>query len=113
MKVKDIAWLAGIIEGEAHFRFQGTPKLQLRMADRDVIERAAKLLDRPVSICFPERKGYKTQYSVNICGTAAIEWMLTVYSLMGDRRKEKIREIVKLWMPQQSHFRRTTEVVLN
>jgi hypothetical protein len=43
----DIAWLAGLLEGEGSFmrgKRKDAPGISLAMTDRDVVERAAKLL---------------------------------------------------------------------
>lgn len=111
--VKDICWLAGLIEGEGCFyvhtkiykRQNGTttykqPKIIISMTDKDVIERVAKMFG-----CFVQvqsktanaNKGGKIQYTAFSTGNKAIAWMMTLYSLMGTRRKAKIKEVISMW----------------
>lgn len=45
MELKDLYWLAGLLEGEGCFTYSGsTPMVQLQMTDKDVVERASLLL---------------------------------------------------------------------
>ena len=99
--VKEIAWLAGILEGEGCFSNFGTPIIQINMTDKDTIEKIGHLFGRGLQNNI-NAGGYKPQYRVVISGTPAVEWMLTIYSLMSIRRKEKIREVVNKWMEQKS-----------
>src|SRR5204863_8589609 len=40
---------------------------------------------------------WKTSYRLKINGNLAIQWMMTLYCLMGVRRKLKIREHINKW----------------
>lgn len=45
IQVKEIAWLAGLMEGEGSFFLsQNQPKMALLMSDEDIVSRAALLL---------------------------------------------------------------------
>jgi len=94
-----IAWLAGILEGEGSFKLNdNSANIQLNMTDEDTVKKVARLFNRQYSENrSPERVGHKRLYYVNIMGTPAIEWMMTIYSLMSYRRQEKIREIITSW----------------
>lgn len=113
VSLKDLYWLAGIIEGEGCFNIHHkiykrknhtdlyyTVRLQVTMIDRDVIERVAKLWNSSISTQSKwanKRKGGKTWHATYISGPKALSWMMTLYSLMGSRRKSKIMEILLLW----------------
>jgi hypothetical protein len=96
----EIAWLAGIIEGEGSFDFQegGSPKIKVKMTDEDVIKHISSIWKRPY---YKEDNSHlinhKDGYHVSILGQAAIEWMFTIYTLMKSRRKAKILEIINKW----------------
>lgn len=93
MKTKDIAWLAGILEGEGCFRSDFT--IYIKMVDEDIIKRVACIFKRPY---YSQKNGPgKLAYRVTICGSPAIEWMFTIYLFMGKRRQSKIREIIGIW----------------
>ena len=110
----DIHYIAGLLEGEGWFTGQQSAtglsvRLGLRMTDRDVVERAYHLLfERPDP--WPVRKDHvgvrkyispnphwQPQWNFQICGPRAIQWMMTIYPLMGQRRKAKIKEIICAW----------------
>lgn len=111
--MKDIYWLAGIIEGEGSFthsrkKVGGAPlaKITINMTDQDVLERVASItksnLLGPYTRKENNRKDYKPWFSVQMRGNKAIQWMMTLYSLMGNRRKSKIEEILISWKQHQS-----------
>lgn len=93
----DIAWLAGLLEGEGSFTWSYTPQIQLQMTDRDIVERAAKLLGVGLRNPWMRKDGYQTVWSCVPCGSTAISWMMTLFPLMGERRQAKIRELLTRW----------------
>jgi hypothetical protein len=91
----EIAWLAGYLEGEGWFGAKvNSPKIRVQATDLDVIQHAARLLDVPVTRVVDERENRKDCYALIIQGQRAAEWMMTLYTLMGERRKAKIRVIL-------------------
>jgi hypothetical protein len=108
MKMLDVSWLAGIIEGEGNFSFTDTPKIKVKMTDEDIVRNVAHLFKRPY---YPEpkkEKHHKDLYYVSICGQPAIEWMFTLYSLMGIRRKNQILCIIQEWKVSETTRNRDT-----
>lgn len=97
MELTDLYWLAGLVEGEGCYRAQGGAlALQIAMTDRDVIERAAKMLSTRVYVqekAVPRQRMYATVVS----GPRAAGWMMTLYSLMGERRRSKIADCLGQW----------------
>lgn len=103
----DLYWLAGILEGEGSFMMSRNwvggklylyPKVVVTMTDEDVIERAAHLFGTSVyKVPVSKSKGrenYKQQYRAQISGVRAAEVMVVLLSIMGNRRSEKIQEIL-------------------
>ena len=95
------AWLAGIAEGEGHFRLKGnTPIVELEMTDRDVVERAALIVPggKTTVRCRTRmgRNGNPNKPSYRYCwyGIRANEVMHGILSYMGKRRKQRIGEIL-------------------
>ena len=108
LSIKDIYWLAGWLEGEGCFSlYQDGNSKQFRIefssTDLDIIERVVKIMRTHEKIY--ERKRTltnngtlrKQDYYVHIRGSLAIQWMMTIYSLMGTRRKSKIKEVIIEW----------------
>lgn len=95
----NIRWLAGLLEGEGTFRCQKhSPNIKLKMTDLDVVERAKLIMDgNPITSRQPPQAHYKTQFYFGVNGRAAAEWMMTLYSLMGVRRRARIRSSLELW----------------
>lgn len=98
MKIQDIYWLAGLLEGEGSFIWNvSTPRIKLAMTDKDVIEKA-KLLMTPLSKTTTCHNGNNKNYhQFAITGFNAIQWMMTIYSLMGRRRKNQIKKVLLEW----------------
>jgi hypothetical protein len=103
ISVKEIAWLAGLLEGEASFGLTNnkrSPAIWIGMTDVDIIERVRNLIDSSKSVNVKEdnrKEGYKTVYRLTLNGSRAISWMMTIYPLMSVRRKAKIREVLSTW----------------
>jgi len=104
ISVKDIVWIAGILEGEGYFGLNNnSPRIQLAMTDLDVVEHVKNIMEKTKVISsHAEHEGKdgsrrKTRYSFTITGDLAIQWMMTIYLLMGLRRKSKIRELIHHW----------------
>jgi hypothetical protein len=102
----EIAWFAGLLEGEGYFgmapnrtrgRTERYPSIVIAMCDQDVVERCARLLGTRASHLKSRQEHHKPTYRCLIRGTGAIEWMLRIYPYMGRRRQAKIREIVEEW----------------
>ena len=104
---KEIYWLAGLLDGEgcfycapAHKGYRpSNPRICLSMTDRDIVERSHRLLGATGKIS-PRKKyvaHYTQQWVFEVTGARAIGWMFTLYPLLSERRREKIREVVNIW----------------
>lgn len=101
----EIAWLAGLLEGEGSFWMLTShvagkqyryPKVVVNMTDRDIIERVAAMFETsiytmPIQRNYPERK---QQWRAQISGARAAEWMRRLYPWLGERRRAKIDEVL-------------------
>lgn len=97
----DVAWLAGIVEGEGSIMWaKATPVIALQMTDDDVVRRAAKLLGVDVRKPWRRAEHHKLVYGCRAYGRRAIGWMMTLYAFMGERRRAKIRECLAKWKDQ-------------
>ena len=92
IEVKDVAWLAGLLEGEGCFSLKKEkyPRISLGMTDEDVVIRAASLIKVRVY-------HHKNVWSFHVHGAYAIQWMMTLYPFFGKRRKEMVVSIIKFW----------------
>ncbi len=103
MSVRDkIIWLAGLLEGEGYFGMsRNTPRVVVNMTDEDIIKKIAEMFNvtyRPMKGKIREsHPEWKMCYNVTINGEKAISIMMSILPLMGQRRQEKIKEIIALW----------------
>jgi hypothetical protein len=102
ISTKDLYWLAGLFEGEGCFTAKrenggGYPYIFCGMTDRDVIERIHKLIPSTVIEIKSKKLGYKPIWRWAIWGGKAAGVMMTLYPLMGERRKAKIKELLEKW----------------
>jgi hypothetical protein len=109
----EIAWLAGLLEGEGSFGLTGYaakkskvfPTISLAMTDLDIIERAGALIGGQGQARIMARVGQrmgtgtvrKTTYRWRVSGNRAIEVMRLILPYMGERRTARIREILGIW----------------
>jgi hypothetical protein len=96
-KLTDIAWLAGLLEGEGYFAFiSDRPRITISMTDRDVIEEAAKLMGDP-KIYLTKRPDKKDIFTIRISGYRAIGIMYQVLPFMKKRRTAQIFAVLDGW----------------
>ena len=102
--VKDIAWMAGLLEGEGCFHLLNKkyPAISLMMTDYDVLLRAKKTwrhnkIYGPIVRKTKNGTYQKPIWQLRITGPKAIGWMMTVYSFLGTRRKEAIENCLSTW----------------
>jgi hypothetical protein len=100
----DLCWLAGLLEGEGSFlagppSAPRSPAIQFWMTDRDVVERAAAMMDAAVMPIPARRDGWKTAYAVRLRGARAVVWMKRLRPLMGMRRSEQIDRAMASYQP--------------
>ena len=103
VSTKDIAWLAGLLEGEGSFtgatkRHPGSIRLAISSTDYDILERVSALLgNKGIYGPYMSKLGKKPYHTVCISGSPAVSWMMTLYTLMGTRRRARIRELITAW----------------
>lgn len=110
ISVKEIAWVAGILEGEGTFCLNNeSVRFALAMTDLDIVEKVRNIVDKTKIISSHSEQnskdGYerKTRYTFTVIGDHAISWMMTIYPLMGLRRKTKIRELLQYWKVKRAY----------
>lgn len=99
MRICDIHWLAGLYEGEGCFSVDKGryPRMYLRMTDRDVVERAGRILGiGSINKAKPGPLGKKSTWCYQINAESA-GVMMMLYPLMGERRQGRIREVLAIW----------------
>ena len=100
----ELAWLAGLLEGEGSFlrgppSSRRLPAIRVAMNDRDVLERVASLWGSRLATIAPRRDGWAVSYSLNIRGANAVAWMHALRPLMGTRRQAQIDRAVASYAP--------------
>jgi len=111
----DIAWLAGLLEGEGNFSPAGPSRsggksvtrgmnISLSMSDRDVVERAAKMMGveckpvtSPTQLAMERDRGWSPMFRARAYGENARRTMRLVLKHMGERRTQKILESLEDW----------------
>ena len=104
----DVAWIAGILEGEGYFgidnrskdryevsKIPPAPFIKVSMVDEDIIQRLSKLLDK--SYFSPSRKTItgKQVYTLHVGEKEKVLFILQkILPYMGVRRSERITECI-------------------
>ena len=125
ISTSQIHWIAGLLEGEGTFNYttvgtdgkRGSIRVALSTTDKDILLRFANLLGFG-SVCTIQPyksesgyRGYRLQYRWDASGVRAAGLMMTIYSLMGERRKERIRELLAYYRSTKAH--RTSGAQIN
>lgn len=104
MTTPQIAWAAGLLEGEGCFKKSGaSPSVVVAMTDRDAVDKIAALWGSEATV-WTRRGPLKTPYFTAIYGGPAVGWMMTIYSFLGSRRQAKIRELIADWRSRKNTF---------
>jgi hypothetical protein len=101
---RDRAWIAGLLEGEGSFIASrggrsSYPVIKVEMCEREVVERAARLLDTKVWVVPPGTEGWRRTYVAQIAGHRAAEWMRALRLYMGLRRTAAIDAALSAYHP--------------
>ena len=104
-------WLAGILEGEGTFMSgppsaPNSPIARICMTDRDVVARAALLLERAVTSVPARQPHYKPPYITQVKGHDAVGLMRAVRPALGPDRHQQIDRALESWAPPRSRRRR-------
>lgn len=101
----DLAWLAGLLEGEGCFyalrnsdkqRYR-YPAVDLKMNDEDVVRRASLLMGATWVTNTHPPTAKNTAYVTRVQGKRALQVMRLVLPYMGARRTAKIKELFSLF----------------
>jgi hypothetical protein len=103
MDIKNIYWIAGILEGEGCFNYYNAPRIFLKMTDKDTVERARNITGADAVVREQDRIGLKRSYILAINSHYAVGWMMTLYSIMSARRKEQIKQVLSEWRNAKAH----------
>ncbi len=96
----DVAWLAGLVEGEGNIGINGRSlTIRIKMSDHDVILRAAELLGGKVYPA-PVAEGRRPQWLTQVKGSIAASWAMTLYPWLGIRRRQQVRDGMAHWRRQ-------------
>lgn len=101
----DVAWLAGLLEGEGTF-FPGPPSnprapvTAVVMVDHDVIFRVAHLMGVSAVTVAPRKAEWSTAYAVRVRGARAVAWMNRLLPMLGLRRQAQVRRALACYAPK-------------
>lgn len=111
----EIAWLAGLLEGEGSFlrpppSAPRQPRVCIHMTDEDVVQKVASMLGLQYLHLKDLNPGkWKRTYKLDIKGSRALKVMELVYPHMGKRRRERIDEILHMFKEQPIRTPKLTE----
>ncbi|SRR5258706_9630297 len=115
IKLHEIYYIAGLLEGEGYFGYSGGPNIQMTSTDLDTMEKFKSITKATNSIRITKslNPNYKDIYNLNLCASLAVQWMMTIYTEMSSRRKEQIRKTLAQWkqMPNNSGYCRNGHIL--
>lgn len=116
----DFGWLVGILEGEGCFHLDqrwakgtGSPRIQVKMTDEDVVNRAASLmeqiLNKPVNVKEASANLAKQSqpYQFSVGGQDARKVMRIIVKRMGWRRRQRIWQCLNNYKQPKSDMKIT------
>lgn len=101
MRTADLGHVAGIVDGEGSIDLRNGryPRLQINMTDRDVLKRCQAIVGGLGHVRGPYGRGpNKPMFSWDVSRSAsAAGLLLTLYPFLGQRRRQRIREVLAEW----------------
>ncbi|AEK09399.1 HNH endonuclease [Mycobacterium phage LittleE] len=113
----NIAWLAGLFEGEGCMSIakNGGTRLTIRMTDRDVIEQVfAMFPSTRIQVVEPQQDNWKTQYAWRVSDPSKVREILgLLLPWFGERRAARARELLHHLdtRPGLGHWAKRTQCV--
>lgn len=97
--MKDLAWIAGLYEGEGSIIFTRKSGLYLSLGstDRDVLERLQDCIGAG-GIYGPYDAGHKPVYHYRVPGKVAYATFVAIWPWLCSRRREQIATKVRCWL---------------
>lgn len=95
----EVAWLAGLLEGEGNFEFnnynRSCPRVRVEMTDKDVVDRVASIIGGKPTVR-PAKKyqdHHKQSYVYSASGARLIPLLKRMFPYMSNRRRAKLSAI--------------------
>jgi hypothetical protein len=98
MRIQDIAWAAGFLEGEGYFYSRARVSIRAAQVQLEPLEKMRSILGGKVNGPYqPKQPNHRPFYDWQLNGHHAIAAMMTLYTLMSPKRKEAIRVAISKW----------------
>lgn len=96
MTEKDIAWVAGLFEGEGTVSINRgrAAGIAIAMTDRDVLERVQAIFGGKICISYPAKGKWKECHKWYLSVAESEDFLLAIYPYLFSRRRERI----DLWL---------------
>lgn len=110
----EIAWCAGLLEGEAYFGIGAngsTPKISCEMTDLDVLEKLQSILGGVIRIQKLRNDKWKQTWCWYVHGKEAVRSMILIYDFLLHRRKSKIDSILSVYFDRQEQLYARNELL--
>lgn len=111
IKKTDLAWVAGLLEGEGCFTLKSRPNIscgtargnilvECHMCDRDVLERLHNIVNCG-NVNGPYKNGtnpkHRPRHMFRVSGTKAYKLMKLILPFMCSRRSTRIRQLIQMY----------------
>jgi hypothetical protein len=107
MNEVDIAWAAGVLEGEGSFVFRNTNSCAVtcQMTDLDILEKLQKIFGGKIYSTKKREVHWKDAWHWSIATSKdAVACMRAILPHMGNRRTKKILECIARWEDNQKNL---------
>lgn len=100
----NLGWTVGLLEGEGCFMIANgnCPVVTCEMTDLDILEKLQELHGGHIIIQKKRKEHYKQSWRWTIRWRAAADLMLKILPFMGERRQDKIQEVLVTYFEKSS-----------
>jgi hypothetical protein len=107
LKPTEIGWAAGLLDGEACFRYVNGPQISVDALCRGTIEKLHKLFGGSCTVGNRRTESNRSVFRWNICGKDAARVSATVYDQLTEKKEQALILMKIMNYPKSSQTRKT------
>lgn len=113
MNEVEVAWVAGLLEGEGSFLTQTncySPKVSCQMTDKDVLDKLVSIAGGTMFMVTKRQEHWKDCWAWRISGDPAAELIKSLLPHLGERRRQRASEVLENWYKNGRPYRKSTVI---
>ena|SRR5438105_5472990 len=96
--LREIGWVAGFLEGEGYFGRHYRPEISAAQVNREALDHLQRLVGGTITGPYSHKNpNHRPYWLWRLSTSAAAGLMMTLYSLLSQKRRDRIAESLQQW----------------